>query len=77
MTELKLCPFCGGRAEIREVSHGIGKEQFAVVCNECGASSKARKPYGNYRRSYYREDARIIAQVDAAIAWNRRADDGN
>ena len=72
MTELKPCPFCGGRAELRDVSHGIGKEQFAVVCNECGASSRARKPYGNYKRSYYRETARIEAQAYTAKEWNRR-----
>ena len=34
--ELKPCPFCGGKAEIRKYHHyGLGDEYW-VVCTSCG-----------------------------------------
>lgn len=70
--ELKPCPFCGGEAELVDISSGTGKAQFAVVCGACGASSKAYKPFGNYKRSWHKEASVIEAQEYTTKAWNRR-----
>jgi Lar family restriction alleviation protein len=63
MSELKPCPFCGGRttAKTRYIGYGslgLGShDEYRVVCQECRASSDE-----------YRHEAEAIA------AWNRRAD---
>ncbi len=63
MSELKPCPFCGGRttAKTRYIGYGslgLGShDEYRVVCQECRASSDE-----------YRYEAEAIA------AWNRRAE---
>lgn len=38
MNEIKSCPFCGGKAEIRNVNpNKKTAPHYAVVCTECGA----------------------------------------
>lgn len=63
MSELKPCPFCGGRATVKTRYIGYGSiglgehDEYRVVCKECRASN-----------AEYRAEAESIA------AWNRRAD---
>lgn len=39
--QLKPCPFCGGKAEIKYVQSGWSYENTAYVrCTKCGASSQ-------------------------------------
>lgn len=56
-SELKTCPFCGGKAKIFSI--GFGMSLFYVICvNERCEVSPATK--------YYQEEK------DAANAWNKR-----
>lgn len=36
MNELKPCPFCGGKAEIRKGNNYGDPPHFYVVCTQCG-----------------------------------------
>lgn len=62
MTELKACPFCGGKA------HMLGGAFFSirrfVECRMCGARTM------DYTSGDWRDADRM-----ATIAWNRRAED--
>ena len=69
MTELKPCPFCGGRAHNslhmtdawrRKDGWHDTKALFYIMCDDCGC------------RVEYCE-----RMEDAEAAWNRRANDGN
>lgn len=62
-SELKPCPFCGGKAEIRVVKEG---EMSIIYCATyyCGFS----------RHSYNNGETDQEVAVRLAIAWNRRAD---
>lgn len=41
MTEIKPCPFCGGRAEIQNVNPSKkGAPHYAVVCTKCRARTR-------------------------------------
>ena len=57
MTELKLCPFCGGKAKRRYA------QPFSwVQCTECKATS-----------AYFGDTfAQCDGKEDAIAAWNRR-----
>lgn len=58
--ELKPCPFCGGKAEIK-VSKKHKKFPFRVVCKRLSCAAKT---------------ARWNKLDGAINAWNRRADNG-
>ena len=63
MSELKPCPFCGGKAFIEHDHEGIGASY--VRCKKCGLESI------RFIKSFE------IASDDRAVEfWNRRADDG-
>lgn len=71
-SELKRCPFCGGKANAVEVEietrHDGAYYMYKVKCIDCGASTKA---FGNGSRMGIKEGC------DKAIAaWNRRAGEG-
>ena len=51
------CPFCGGSAEIREVTRHIENNLIVVKCTRCGASTKT---FSEHRPE------------SAIDAWNRR-----
>lgn len=61
MTELKDCPFCGGRPRIRTEHETIGFgwniDFYRVYCHECGVGIKSEDKY------------------KAIEAWNRRVTD--
>lgn len=77
MDELKLCPFCGGKAKIRfrgsEYIDGTQKGVIVASCNTCGASTKGM---------YYHGLRIVIPLIDtiggekAIEDWNRRYNDG-
>ncbi len=70
-TELLLCPFCGGKAELRQEDfdpHWMptpndpdsgGCPPYYVKCNDCGANTEYRYDY-----------------PDAIKLWNRRTNNG-
>ena len=58
MSELKPCPFCGGKAFVSaRLPYFGGQKTVAVVCENCNASSKNK-----------------VKEKDAIESWNRRAD---
>ena len=60
MSELKPCPFCGEKENIKVVDTPIGNYAnlfFKVVCRACGASSVLDKD-----------------RETTIAAWNRRAE---
>lgn len=62
MNELKTCPFCGGRAEMRSLMRSLkmgfyGGKIYWVRCIECCAEINNPKP----------------VEEDAIKDWNRRA----
>ena len=62
MAELKPCPFCGGDAEFDFAILDVKHEGFVTFKKAKCKSCKAQT-------NIYRE------REDAALAWNRRADD--
>lgn len=58
MTELKPCPFCGGKAKIQDKHY-----PHYIYCEECGASVHG-KLFG------YTDKIDIQISIEA---WNRRA----
>lgn len=77
-TELKPCPFCGGKAEIHYqpiyTSNGVG-----IRCTECKARSKFFPCDCSY--TFYHGEKNVYipkerATNDAINMWNRRATDG-
>ena len=70
MSELKPCPFCGGKPRIDTEYDMDGFGNFhKVECSKCGASSKAHfATQGNECPQYYQE---------VRDGWQQRADDSN
>lgn len=67
-TELKPCPFCGGRAEPRNyVDRCVPSHSVAYVrCIECGAETT----------SYTDNKGNFEYMHNAIKAWNRRTSNG-
>lgn len=75
-TELKPCPFCGGKAEIHiqpiYIDMGV-----CIRCTVCGARSKFN-PY-DCKYVYYNGEKDVYISQDRATndvkaLWNRRSD---
>ena len=62
-TELKPCPFCGGKARIQIKSFDIFQHGAQVVCDKCGARTVLVEPSINY-----------TAKTEAVELWNTRAE---
>ena len=64
MSDLKPCPFCGGRASIGQTKKSL-RNQYAVQCinSRCIAYR-----LGNPFVMHY------LSEAEAIEAWNRRAD---
>ena len=65
--ELKPCPFCGGKAKLKEDTqcggHGMFIKEYFVKCMQCGGKSRTSAVYG------IPED---VAKATAIDAWNTR-----
>ena len=63
--ELKLCPFCGGKA-VAYVNDGV-----RVVCTECGAKTKSLV-------DGYSQGRPMGSAIKSVVkAWNRRTNNEN
>ena len=65
--QLKPCPFCGGKAHIRnvrETDDRVSYETVCVLCEDCGARS-IRKISDGYYGLYCSDE-------EMAELWNRR-----
>jgi len=84
MDELKPCPFCGGkaiikqeRAQIMETNRDSARFDFSVVCVNCNA--KAPGAFGYIAANLSRDGYVNVWHDDrpsAILSWNRRADNG-
>ena len=63
--ELKPCPFCGGKAEYVDYGQEGEFEDWDVECTECHALMIAPG----------KEPGEVTTKLEAAAAWNRRAQD--
>lgn len=61
MSDLRECPWCGGRAELDEVGGATGLQHFAS-CKDMTCPGYHYQPYTTYAR-----------KNEALAAWNRRA----
>lgn len=80
MTELKPCPFCGGKAEVGRKANFKSSDrlgwEFGVRCKNCHAST----PQQHYKLAIDMDlSGEIVVVVDerekAIAAWNRRVVD--
>lgn len=58
MDELKLCPFCGGEAEVKTQDYfdaACGRRTYYAICRECRCRT-----------------SNFMGEVGAIDAWNRR-----
>lgn len=78
MTELKPCPFCGGKAEFDQTGYGATDHssvelRFAIRCKKCGATAPDAYGYiainlsSNGELNVWHDD-----KSKAIAAWNRR-----
>lgn len=86
MDELKRCPFCGGRAELR--NSGIAEcrdkhngdliTRWEVVCTICGIKKDGGASEYFFRNDETLELANTLfdGRTKAIEAWNRRIDNG-
>lgn len=65
--ELKPCPFCGGKADIDDVSFGQQEPEYTPFCT----NPKCLAFYLGYQ-----DDGLYETKAKAIKAWNRRANDG-
>jgi len=78
MAELKPCPFCGGKAHIKQTQHGTTDRSsvylgFRIECAKCDTT--ALKAYGSISINLDNEGQLNIWQDDrekAITTWNRR-----
>jgi Lar family restriction alleviation protein len=71
MTELKKCPFCGGRAFLERSGAILKGETYMVAyvrCSVCFART------GRMRYADSDMDGRQKAKQDAVTAWNMRCE---
>lgn len=61
--ELKPCPFCGRKAELREHKYDHSPTQYTPRCTDKSCPGRLTRKY--------------IATAYAIKAWNRRVNDGS
>lgn len=61
--KLKPCPFCGGKAKLRETTYGNNCDAYVVWCGNRDCEVSPTTKYRRWRK-------------EAIEAWNRRAEDG-
>lgn len=76
--ELKPCPFCGGKATIREKGHGYTGAGEFLIYHEIGCCQCEITFEGESR--FRIKDGQAVFSVNAyekcINAWNRRTSDG-
>ncbi len=76
--ELKPCPFCGGKAKLREIKRELPFSEeineFGVTCEICGCSPFWFGKVDLYYKADWK-DIRNKLQDKAIEEWNRRASD--
>ena len=65
MSELKPCPFCGGKAGVGVTKKSV-RNQYAVCCSNTRCIANR---LGNPFVMHY------LSEAEAIEAWNRRAND--
>lgn len=74
--ELKPCPFCGGKAFLKDGKpETFGTFEALVICKNCSASvvGVSRINFATHR---FEKNGYDTAQKQAVKAWNRRSDNG-
>lgn len=80
-TELKPCPFCGGEAELKDLTRNIyGFNGYVIDCN-CGCRLKSHLCSetlieGNKYSTPITEHGKSKALKDLINLWNMEADNG-
>lgn len=74
MAELKPCPFCGGKAYIREYAHGHGgngcfNASYECGCSNCKIAFKANSEF-SLKNGY--PVFSVNGYEKCVEAWNRR-----
>ena len=80
MSELKVCPFCGGEAEIER--HGTARASMIIACGQCGCRIESGNVSGFTSDEFLswnlRDcEARIRREVieECAVMFDREADE--
>jgi Lar family restriction alleviation protein len=80
-TELKPCPFCGGKAEVSFVSDKVPyvlkkyhNRYIFAGCRNCGIVTPVYNAFNNTGSPLRNEANTESAKRKAIKAWNRRAD---
>lgn len=80
MNNLKPCPFCGNKAEIKEIELGSDCNRTTIICRGCGVTLE-------WVQEFYIHDVtdpisgehlytnRIARNESAINVWNRRIGD--
>ena len=76
-TELKPCPFCGGRARMYTTEARASYRRGVVRCTECGAEVRAEGGgFCDFGKDKTEEEKRALslkaAKENVTAAWNRR-----
>lgn len=75
--ELKPCPFCGGKAFLKDGKPTtFGTFEVLVICKNCSASivGVSRINFATHR--FEEKIGYDLAREQAVNAWNRRIDNG-
>lgn len=76
--ELKPCPFCGGKANITQISHGYNHAgfnyDFELKCARCGVDFGREESFAKVT-----QDGRLVITKDGYMElvkkWNRRVEE--
>ncbi len=80
-TELKPCPFCGGKADIKTLDKGFSEENFEyfakhrLYCKNCGVEFIGESTFDMYRNGglvYTKDGLKEIMEK-----WNNRVSNSN
>ena len=82
MTDLKPCPFCGGKARITQLSVSTDVaytfKSYKIQCPQCGCRINPNEEI-IVKISYSPRKGAVVDETElnnAIEAWNRRADNG-